>query len=355
MLPAEEQADLRSEQERLHNEYAALPPALDEHRREEQQAQAVIDGVAPRLAKLREEVAELEGKLHNAELVLTEAQTQAQAIQDRMDRMVSRDLEITERLKELAKTVDTPAPTAKAAPTGGNTALLDAAERFQQFSARDLAAVLKMTPRATKAAIDIHVKEGRIRDTGRKVMGQLMYEHVAALEDRDEEDAESLRIVRDFCVSMQEPFPRGAIEEATDVGGPLLTEHLQTLIRRGVIEYVGFDDLELYQYVKPTDMGDAAKRDIARRKELAKSENGSGGRSAPVEGTGGGLTIGNADVRALVQDIIRAGGQVRHESRGGHLVVTYGKKRISISSTPSSRRSVLNDRARARRELQINI
>jgi hypothetical protein len=355
MLPAEEIQALRAEQAKLREDYGELPPRLDAARIQAREARSVLAGLQEPLAQKRAELEDLERRWQDAESQATLAASDEQDVLKQQEQMETRDEEITTRVKELQVVLNAPAPEPEAAPV---SALLEAAERFGQFSARDLAVTLKQSPKATQAAIDAHVNDGRIRDLKRKVMGQSMYEHVGAAQDRKDEEAESVRLVRDFVVVQKEPFSPSSVTEVTEVEGQELVEALQSLIVKGTITYVGFDDLELYEYVKPAEMGSAAEKDVERRKSLAKTATttGSGG-GGPVPGTSKGLRISDPDVRALAQQIEAAGGVVETGPRGGHFIVSVpGRKRkIPISSTPSSRRSVHNDRARVRRELGLNI
>ena len=60
------------------------------------------------------------------------------------------------------------------------------------------------------------------------------------------------------------------------------------------------------------------------------------------------LVVRHPLVRSLVQDAVAAGAQVQM-APNGHIEVRWDGQRVMISSTPHSRRSVLNDRSRLRR------
>lgn len=230
--------------------------------------------------------------------------------------------------------------------------ILVVAERLGQFSAADIAAMAKITPKAATARVAKLLEAGQIKATDLKFRGKPIYEYAGLAAEVKAQESEALILVRDFVVKHGEKFTPLEITTATEVIGDELVTALQELLRMGTIQYVGFDDLELYEYVKATEPGVAAEKDMARRKENAQAAP----RSAPVDGTGGKWKITNADVRALAQSIEAAGGKVE-PAASGHYAVTHpdSKRRILISGTPSSRRSVQNDRARVRRELGLRI
>jgi hypothetical protein len=239
------------------------------------------------------------------------------------------------------------------------TKVMEAAERFGQFTAADLAYVLKMTPQATTVAIREQIKAGTIRETGSKVMGKAMYQHIATVKAQEQEVSQAFHDIRDWVVKQKDvQFTPMQITAATEVEGPELVDALQELIRMGAVEYVGFDDHELYQYVVPDKMGSAAAKDNARRKALGRVEST---RSTPVAGTGNKGTaarqIGDPDVRALVQQVEAAGGTWSKSTTGSGHIEVFGEdgRSVLISSTPSSRRSVLNDRSRVRRVLKLKV
>lgn len=231
-------------------------------------------------------------------------------------------------------------------------------ERFGTFTAPDIAAAMRLTPGKALKQIRKLVEKGVLRETGTKVFGKPQFEHVGAAQEEKEAEHEAHVDVVRWVVKTTKAFSPADVERATEVGGHVLTESLQAMLKKGSIEYVGFDDLELYQYVPPTEPGAAAEKDMHRRRTLAKqaiASNGHAGGGA-VEGTGAKWKISDPDVRATVEMVERAGGNVR-PTAGGHYEVSspHTRKTIRISGTPGNRRSVLNDRARIRRDLGLEI
>lgn len=140
-------------------------------------------------------------------------------------------------------------------------------------------------------------------------------------------------------ISGENEWPRDDVEEA-----------LADLAGRGILKDMSpAPDMLLYEYVRPTSPGAAAEADIRWRQEETPPPSARGG--GPVPGTGRKEKINDPDVRQLVSDVERAGGIVGH-AQNGHYDVTLpgGKKRMQIAATPSSRRTVMNDRVRLRRE-----
>lgn len=138
-------------------------------------------------------------------------------------------------------------------------------------------------------------------------------------------------------------FSLADVAKATGLSEDLVDKGLGALARYGVIRDVGVGGMELYERVPEGE------------RPRARPVDGSVGepeRGVPVPGTGrhhsSNLTISHPETRALVNAIQKAGGEVRHSAQG-HLEVTFEGKRCLISSTPSSPRSVLSDRARVRR------
>lgn len=174
-------------------------------------------------------------------------------------------------------------------------------------------------------------------------------EEAAAAEETAEEaalsrtEADVLARVRDAVVKQSAASTVAGIASEVGAPAPVVREALKALEGRGIVEDVGLPGSELYEYRKPTDAGAAARLDAARR----AVENGGGGGSAPVAGTGKGLRISHPEVRRLVEDAQRAGGRI--SAAAGHYAVECPQGRVVISATPRSSRTVLNDRARLRR------
>lgn len=150
--------------------------------------------------------------------------------------------------------------------------------------------------------------------------------------------------VRDFAVGQAEGFTVRQLVDATEIPEERARVELTALLRRGVVEYVGMDDLELYAYVKPQGPGAAAELDRRRPAEGSVTHG-----SVPVAGTGKPMKVSHSEVAKLVRDAESAGCVVTHASNGHFAVKTPDGKRLVISATPSNPRSVLNDRARLRK------
>jgi hypothetical protein len=154
--------------------------------------------------------------------------------------------------------------------------------------------------------------------------------------------------VRDFMTQHpDEMFSPQRVAAAMEMTINLATDCLEALVRRGSLEDKSpSSDMRLFQYTgKPKDPGKAATLDAARRKD-----EGNGVAREAVPGTGAGARSSNKDVQDLINAAKKAGANVTHEASGHFAVSVPGSgKRILISATPSSPRSILNDRARLRR------
>lgn len=170
-----------------------------------------------------------------------------------------------------------------------------------------------------------------------------------------EPDSALVGAVRDLVVKAITRFTGSDVRDALPdaLKGASITDVAAALLKlegKGVVRLNGHG---YYEYVKPTDEGEAARKDREKHKEMAKGEARIGRSLAgglPVAaGTGGGLRIGNADVRALVAEAESAGATVRKANgKGGHLIVAFKGKQVSIASTPSTA-GVREDRANLRR------
>jgi hypothetical protein len=157
--------------------------------------------------------------------------------------------------------------------------------------------------------------------------------------------------VRDFMVQHpDEMFSPQRVAAALEMTINLATDCLEALARRGSIEDKSPSaDMRLFQYAgRPKEPGKAAEAHAAERK--AGGGNGAGSNRAPVPGTGTTAKSSNKDVNDLINAAKKAGASVTHEASGHFAVTVPGSgKRILISATPSSPRSIFNDRARLRR------
>lgn len=310
------------------------------------------DALQEQIPQLAAELTELQQQVDVVSAKITDARKRHEYQVEQAEKIDEQDRQAEARISEIEPLLATTQP-ATGTPVDKNN-LAQHAARFGEFSAKDLAAVAKITPQAATKWIKQQIEAGGIKATGRKVMGQPMYQHLGAVQEVQEEASASLHDVRDWVVKQKDKFDRITITTATEVEGNELTDILQKLIQQGTIDYVGFDDLELYEYVKPTDMGIAARKDAERHKQLAKTPDL--GRSMPVDGTGQQEKITDPDVRALISAIRSAGGSVTRATNSHYeCTAPDSKKRVLIASTPSSRRTVLNDRSRVRRELGLPI
>lgn len=240
------------------------------------------------------------------------------------------------------------------APPGSEAAVLEAASKFGTFTAADIAYALELTDRQASARLANLETVGQVRKLGQKVMGKFLYEHIGAAQEQRMFESEGFHMVRDWVVKQKDKFTPQQLTDATEVDGQERDKALQELIRMGVISYVGFDDLELYQYVPPTDAGEAAERDRKKAKAAAK-EAPRAPVAAPVAGTGGKWKISDPDVRQLVAAIEHAGGTVSPTPSGHYEVRNKENRKVMIAGTPRNPRTVRNDRARVKRILQLDI
>lgn len=281
------------------------------------------------------------------------------------DKLHDQRREQREEEARLAALAPKPRPKTDTVGQGSKKRVLEIATRFGAFTAADVAASAKITPKQAIAFLSELVADGKVIDTGAKFQRSPMYE-LADLDSSAPEPEEEAPVepapepirprtdtarVRDWVVARgdgpgKEFAPRDAAE-ALELDVALVEQILTQLARRAIVASVGLADMPLWIYVKPTEAGKAAERDMQRRKELAAVATRTGG--GPVSGTGQKLRITDPDVRKLVADATAAGATVTH-APNGHFAVAFGGKSPQIAATPSSRRTVLNDRARLRRE-----
>lgn len=328
-------------------------------------------GLREDFGRLAQRIEELDGEQDALVQQITPMKVQLDALQAKASEVAQRrvivgdqqakiereDEAVKARLAEIEalmprRSRDLPVPTA--AGKVADDQILAAAERFGTFSPKDLAAFLKINVPSVRSALRRFAEQGVVRDTGTKFAGQPMFEHLGAKKIEAEEEALSLRLVRDFVTVQKQPFTEQQITADTEVAGKELTDALQYLMQREVIASVGFDDLSLYEYKRPSGAGEAATRDAERRKREGAAKPST--RGGPVAGTGQSMRITDPDVRALVAAIEAADGHVQ-QTASGHYEVTAddSRKRVLIACTPSSRRTVMNDRARVRRELGLKV
>lgn len=146
-------------------------------------------------------------------------------------------------------------------------------------------------------------------------------------------DPAESRVVRDFVVNRKGQFSPAEIVEATGVAAERVAETLEGMERRGAVKNVGFGDLSLYEYVKPTSAGAAAEVDAQRHADEAK-QNGRGG--APVAGSGSVWYTPHKDANDFLRKLEKLGADIARQGND-HWCVTNPKNQRSFvqSSTPS--------------------
>lgn len=101
----------------------------------------------------------------------------------------------------------------------------------------------------------------------------------------------------------------------------------------------------VWEYVKPTEEGAAAKIDRARKPKASPA-----GSSAPVAGVGKlakALKHASKDVKGLIEQVTNNGGQVDVTEKG-HFIIRGNGERIIMAPQPNSS-GFVKDRARLRR------
>jgi hypothetical protein len=139
--------------------------------------------------------------------------------------------------------------------------------------------------------------------------------------------------VRDWVCKQKKPFKVAQVQEACGLPEGVVRACFQALLERSALAYVGIDDLELYEFRKPTDPGAAAKHDAARK---AGGNGGSHPAATEVAGTGRGIRTGHQATDALVRRARNAGATVE-QAGSGHIAIINpaNGKRTIISKTPS--------------------
>lgn len=120
---------------------------------------------------------------------------------------------------------------------------------------------------------------------------------------------------------------------------------LRELGRQGILREL---EPDCFVYERPRAPGRAAVEDMARRAVVARVERD------VVAGTGKGIRVKDAEVRALLEDARSAGCEVGRASNG-HFELRRGRRSVQVAATPSDHRSVKNDRSRARRVLGVSL
>jgi DNA-binding transcriptional ArsR family regulator len=164
----------------------------------------------------------------------------------------------------------------------------------------------------------------------------------APAEDAQVVDPVALAAVRDFVTKQKKPFKVGDVVQGTSLIRPHVNDALSLLERRQVIENIGLDGFDLFEYRKPRDPGAAAKIDAESRKTGAAE-----GGSVPVPGTGRAPRAGTPEIDKLLIKVRRAGGSVRHAA-SGHFSIEYAGRSVQIPATPGSSAAVRTAIARVR-------
>lgn len=160
----------------------------------------------------------------------------------------------------------------------------------------------------------------------------------------DNHETSAMRQVRDWFVKQKvgNVFSPGKIAEVTELDRELVLSILLQYVERGSLENESpSPDMPLFSYIKPKSPGKAAQHD-AKRGGSAPSQTSSG----PVAGTGRGDRAANAEVQAILDSVVRAGGTV--EKTGKHWAVYIGGKRDIIAGTPNAS-GLVKDRAKVRK------
>jgi hypothetical protein len=249
-------------------------------------------------------------------------------------------------------------PAAQGTGGGALTQRIAAAERqllvFQAVNAKPTiipSEVMDVMPegmRVDRISDDLRQlgEAGLIRRTGKNrhrhdrppgMPGRASVEYAPA-SSADAEDPASLVTLRDWVVK-QKQFAVAEAIEATGLTEDVVRSGLSALIGRGVVEYVGLDDLELYEYVPPSGPGKAAELDAKKRRAASAqaSTNGSGG-TGPVAGVGGsGRYTSHKEMNDLLKAAAKAGGEIT-KTGDGHISVKnpLTGQRCGLSSTPGA-------------------
>lgn len=312
---------------------------------------ARLASLEPDYARACERVEELRAAFVESKKLLDNASD----IATRMDDQI---LGLREELASLPK-VQERAP--EVTREAGRQEVLEQLTKFGTFQVPDIAAVLRIKKQAAQKFIDEFIEAGVVNDTGVKFGGAKTFEFIGVAYEREEEaeavevpvepqvEKTPLQLVRDFVVQQEEPFGPTAIIVATGVTGETLTECMEALEKRSIVTKQ--EGAEIWEYQKAQVSGRAAMLDQQRR--VAESFR-TGAGSAPVGGTGRKMPVSHPEVRSLIDAVTKLGASVTH-APNGHYAVAYDGKRVVISATPSSNRSVMNDRARIRRVLGLGL
>jgi hypothetical protein len=165
-------------------------------------------------------------------------------------------------------------------------------------------------------------------------------------------DEPKLEAVRDAVARWNGPITPGAvaIKHEWDVG--VVIERLAELARRGILRDEGVEGAPVYVYVPPDGPGRA--HSVQRASAPADAPAAPNGKGATVAGTGRGQKVSNADVRELVEAAKKDGCTAVLAPNGHWRITTRDGRKLLISNSPKSARTVANDRARLRR-IGVNV
>lgn len=149
------------------------------------------------------------------------------------------------------------------------------------------------------------------------------------------------RLDRDFVEELGVPYNAMTVK--------MIEAHLQTLRKSKIIHYKPTNGLlekgpQPWVYSRPKDEGAAAKLDKARKPATPTASN-----SGPIAGTGRKIKAANKKVQEILDAAVRQVGRDNVFQSGGHWAIITEKGRVLISGTPSSERTLANDRVRLRR------
>lgn len=157
-------------------------------------------------------------------------------------------------------------------------------------------------------------------------------------------EAAALRRVRDLVVAQPQHVHKvESVARLLGLPAEVVSEALGKLAIQGVLKPRPTGG---YNYVKPTDEGAAAR--LERKRTPQQGSNGGGG---PVSGTGKKQVVSHPEVRKIitvVQNQIGAD-KVKMTPSGHWQCDCPNGSKVLIAGTPSSTRTLLNDRARLRR------
>jgi DNA-binding transcriptional ArsR family regulator len=210
---------------------------------------------------------------------------------------------------------------------------------------------------------------------GNRAGGRKSVEYAATeLPTKDDKAQKATQIVKDsqaersvlsrveaFAAEQEGTFSLNATEQGTELPRGVVLDALERLVAAGKLddESPG-PDLRLFVKaskgavtMKPSKAAEKAQMPEAARKarqEIMRNSKPTSKSKGPVAGTGKPLKVTDPDVRKLVEDCVKAGATVTKATNGHYAVEKPGvMKRALIAATPRGKRSVMNDRARLRK------